>query len=113
MHGVSTYMCINTISELKSLAGMIPESWFLLKWLQDRRIKLYIVIYPKNIVLCKDSIKNSKRCSTFILNNIFARTRVNYLGFGVEKGNTYKCLALRRRSKPGVVEVDIGRCPVN
>ena len=30
----AAYTCISTISELKSLAGMGPESWFLLKWLQ-------------------------------------------------------------------------------
>lgn len=74
----------------------------------------YILLFIPKILFCaKTQSKIVKDAGTFILNNIFARTRVNYLGFGVEKRNTYKCLALRRRSKPGVVEVDIGRCPVN
>ena len=35
--------------------------------------------------------------------------KIGFLG----KKNTHKCLAFRRRSKPGVSEVETGRLPVN
>jgi len=41
---MSTYMCMSIISELKSLGGMEPESWFLLKWLQNRNYNTELVL---------------------------------------------------------------------
>lgn len=65
------------------MAGIGPESWFLLKWLQ--------VHTKKTINVCA-----TESCENLAITKY-----------------THKCFAFFSRSKPGVMDVEIGRDPVN